>query len=326
MVASRNVSPASAAALGVALSFASVPALADWPARPVRLIAPFAPGGATDALGRVVAHRLTERLGQPVVVENRPGAGGNIGAELVARAAPDGHVLLVGGVPHAIGMTLYRNPGYDLAKDLTAVANIAGFPSLVTVHPSLPVKTVKELIGLARSRPGELTFGSAGSGSPNHMAMELFNSMAKTRMVHVPYKGTGAMIGDLVGGHIQIASVGFPAALPLVKAGRLRVLGVTSAQRSPLLPEVPTIAEQGLAGFDVNSWYGVFGPAGLPRDIVQRLNAEVAAMMGVAEVREKLAALGAEPLLMSPDDFARFVREEIALWAKIVRVSGAKVD
>jgi tripartite-type tricarboxylate transporter receptor subunit TctC len=309
-------------------AFATIPAVQaqDWPGKPVRMIAPFAAGGATDALARIVGQRMTERYGQPVLVENRAGAGGNLGAELVARAAPDGYVLLLGGVPHAIGMSLYRNPGYDLAKDLAAVANLAAFPSMIAVHPTLPVKSVKELIALARARPGELTFGSAGNGSPNHMALELFNSMAKTRMVHVPYKGTGQMIGDLAGGHVQLASVGFPAALPLVKAGRLRVLAVTSRARSPLLPEVPTVAEQGLTGFDVSSWYGVFAPAALPRALVQRLNTELTAMLGVPEVKEKLAGLGAEPMPMAPDEFARFVREEIALWARIVKESGARVE
>ncbi len=298
----------------------------DWPGRPVRLIAPFAAGGATDALARIIGQRLTERHGQPVLVENRAGAGGNLGAELVARAAPDGYVLLLGGVPHAIGMSLYRSPGYDLAKDLAAVANLAAFPSLIAVHPTLPVKSVKALIDLARVRPGELTFGSAGNGSPNHLALELFNSMAKTRMVHVPYKGTGQMIGDLAGGHVQLASVGFPAALPLVKAGRLRVLAVTSRTRSPLLPEIPTVAEQGLAGFDVSSWYGVFAPAALPRPLLQRMNGELTAMLAASEVKEKLTGLGAEPMPMAPDEFARFVREEIALWARIVKESGARAE
>jgi tripartite-type tricarboxylate transporter receptor subunit TctC len=323
----RPLAAVFAVAVAAALSCAPGPLLAqDFPTRPVRLIAPFAPGGATDALARILGQRMTERYGHPVLVENRAGAGGNLGAEIVVKSAPDGHTLLLGGVPHAIGMTLYRNPGYDLAKDLFAVANLAGFPSLVAVHPSLPVKSVQELIGLARAKPAQLTFGSAGNGSPNHMALELFNSMAKTRMVHVPYKGTGQMIGDLVGGHVQLASVGFPAALPLVKAGRLRVLAVTSRARSPLLPEVPTVAEQGLAGFDVNSWYGVFAPAALPRELGQRLATDIAAVMAIPEVKERLAGLGAEPMPMAGDEFARFVRDEIVLWAKIVRESGARVE
>ncbi|MBC7780091.1 MAG: tripartite tricarboxylate transporter substrate binding protein [Proteobacteria bacterium] len=327
-VIDRSAVAAALVALGcVALSGTHGSAEAqEYPARTVRLIAPFAPGGATDALARIVAQRMTERYGQPVVVEYRAGAGGNLGAELVVKSAPDGYTLLLGGVPHAIGMSLYRTPGYDLAKDLSAVANLAGFPSLIAVHPSLPVKSVKELVGLARANPAALTYGSAGNGSPNHMAMELFNSMAKTRMVHVPYKGTGQMIGDLVGGHVQLASVGFPAALPLVKAGRLRVLAVTGSARSPLLPEVPTVAEQGLAGFNVNSWYGVFAPAALPRELAQRLSTDITALMSIAEVRERLAALGAEPMPMAPEEFSRFVRDEIVLWARIVRESGARVE
>ena len=313
-------------AFSVAVAASGVAQAQDWPTRPVRLIAPFAPGGATDALARILAQRMSERYGQPVLVENRAGAGGNLGAELVVKAAPDGYVLLLGGVPHAIGMSLYRSPGYDLAKDLSAVANLAGFPSLIAVHPSLPVKSVKDLVSLARAKPAELTYGSAGNGSPNHMAMELFNSMAKTRMVHVPYKGTGQMIGDLVGGHVQLASVGFPAALPLVKAGRLRAVAVTGRARSPLLPDVPTVAEQGLPGFDVNSWYGVFAPAALPRELAQRLSGDIATLMSAAEAKEKLAALGAEPMPMGPDEFTRHVRDEIVLWARIVRESGARVE
>ena len=298
----------------------------DYPAKPIRMVAPFAPGGATDLLARVVGQKMTERFGQSVLIDNRTGAGGNIGAEIVAKAPPDGYTLLLGGVPHAIGMSLYKKLGYDLAKDLAPVAMIATFPSAIVLHPSLPAKSVKELIALARSQPGQLNFGSAGNGSPNHLALELFNTMARVKMTHVPYKGTGQMVVDLVAGQLQLASMGFPAALQNVKAGKLRVIAVTSAIRSPLLPDVPTVAETGLPGFDVTSWYGVFGPAALPADVTAKLNTEIATMTAAPDVKERLAALGAEPAKMSPDEFGRYVKAEVARWSKVVKDSGARLD
>ena len=306
--------------------FAASASAQDYPTKPIRMVAPFAPGGATDLLARVIGLKMTDRFGQSVLIDNRTGAGGNIGAEIVAKAPPDGYTLLLGGVPHAIGMSLYRKLGYDLTKDLAPVAMIATFPSAIVLHPSLPAKSVKDLIGLARSQPGQLNFGSAGNGSPNHLALELFNTMARVKMTHVPYKGTGQMVVDLVAGQLQLASMGFPAALQNVKAGKLRVIAVTSASRSPLLPEVPTVAETGLPGFDVTSWYGVFGPAALPGDIATRLNGEIAAMTVSPDVKERLAQLGAEPAKMSPDEFGRYVKAEVARWAKVVRESGARID
>jgi tripartite-type tricarboxylate transporter receptor subunit TctC len=269
---------------------------------------------------------MSERFGQPVLIDNRTGAGGNIGAEIVSKAAPDGYTLLLGGVPHAIGMSLYKKLGYDLSKDLAPVAMIATFPSAIVLHPSLPVKSVKELIVLARTQPAQLNFGSAGNGSPNHLALELFSTMARVKMTHVPYKGTGQMAIDLVAGQLQLASMGFPTALQNVKAGKLRVIAVTSATRSPLLPEVPTVAENGLPGFDVSSWYGLFGPAALSPEVANKLNADVAAMVGAAEVKERLAQLGAEPARLTPDEFGRYVKGEVARWAKVVRESGARLD
>ena len=298
----------------------------DYPHKPLRMVAPFAPGGATDTLARIVGQKLHERLGQPVVVDNRAGAGGNIGADLVAKAAPDGYTLLVGGVPHAIAVTLYARLPYDLQKDLAAVAEIATFPSMIVLHPSLPAKSVKELITLAKARPGELNFGSAGNGSPNHLALELFKTVAGVSMVHVPYKGTGQVIGDLLAGQVQLASMGFPTATPHVRSGRLRAIAVTGAVRSPLLPDIPTVSEEGLPGFVVTSWYGVFAPAATPQDIVARLNAEIGQVMAGAEVRQRLAAMGAEPSAKMPAEFAAYVREEIAKWAKVVKDSGAKID
>jgi tripartite-type tricarboxylate transporter receptor subunit TctC len=316
---------------GCALAlFASAAPAQDYPHKPIRLVAPFSPGGATDVLARIVGQKLNERLGQPVVIENRVGAGGNIGAELIAKAAPDGYALLMGGVPHAIGASLYTQLsaklGYDLVKDLAAVAEVASFPSMIVLHPSLPVKSIKELIALAKARPGQLNFGSAGNGSPNHLALELFDTMAGVKMMHIPYKGAGQVVGELIAGQLQLASMGLPVAMPHLQSGKLRAIAVTSAARSPLLADIPTVAEAGLPGFDVTSWYGVFGPAALPRDIVARLNSEIGAAINAPELKERLAALGAEPSRKTPEQFARYVRDEIVKWAKVVRDSGAKLD
>jgi tripartite-type tricarboxylate transporter receptor subunit TctC len=299
----------------------------DYPTKTVRVIAPFAPGGATDLLARLVSQKLTERWKQNVVVDNRPGAGGHIGAELAVRAAPDGYTLVVAGAPHAIGMSLYKKLNYDLAKDLAPVNRLATYPSALVVHPTLPVKSVRELITLARARPGQLNFGSAGSGSPNHLAIELFKTMAKVKMVHVPYKGgSGQMVGDLIAGQVQLASIGLPPAMPHVKSGKLRVIAVTGAERSALLPDTPTVAEAGLPGFDVTSWYAIFGPAAMPKDLVAKANADIAAVLATPDMKERLAASGAKPAPMTPQDLGKLVREEIAKWAKVVADSGARVD
>lgn len=316
------------AAIAVALSCAVAPAAAQtYPTKTVRLIAPFAPGGATDVLARLVAQKLSERWGQTVIVDNRVGAGGHIGAELAARSAPDGYTLLVAGTPHAIGMTLYKKLAYDMAKDLVGANRIATYPSAIAVHPQLPVKNVKDLIALAKSRPGQLNFGSAGVGSPNGLALELFQTMAKVKMVHIPYKGgSGQMVSELISGQVQLASIGLPPSIAFVKSGRLRVIAVTGLERAALLPDVPTVHESGLPGFEVTSWYGVFGPAALPKDLVARLNADVAAILGAADMKEQLSRRGAEPGAMSVDAFNRYVHEEIAKWAKVVKASGATVD
>ena len=316
------------ASLVLALLVAAAASAQDYPARTVRMVAPFAPGGATDVLTRIVSQKLNERWGQTVMVDNRVGASGNIGAEVVAKqSAPDGYTLLVAGAPHAINMSLFKNLRYDLAKDLAPISGIATFPSLIAVHPSLPVRSVKELIALAKARPNELNFGSAGNGSPNHLSMELFKTMAKVSMTHIPYKGgSGQMVTDLIAGQVQLASMGLPPSIPYVKSGRLRAIAVTSAKRSPLLPDLPTVAELGLPGFDVTSWYGVFAPAALPQALLARLNGDVVAVLGTADTKERLSSLGAEPAPMTPDEFGRYVRDEIAKWARVVRESGAKVD
>lgn len=308
-------------------AFTSVCPAQDYPRKAVRVVAPFAPGGATDLLARLVSQKLSERWGQSVLVDNRTGAGGHIGAELAARSPPDGYTLLVAGAPHAIGMSLYKKLNYDLAKDLAPISNLATYPSAIVVHPSLPVKTVKDLVALAKSRPNDLNFGSAGSGSPNHLAIELFKTMAKVTMVHVPYKGgSGQMVVDLLAGQVQLASIGLPPAMPHIKSGKLRVIAVTGAKRSPLLPDAPTVSEAGLPGFDVTSWYGMFGPAALPRELVVKVNGDIASVLMAPDVKDRLASSGAEPAHTTPEDLGKLVREEVAKWAKVVADSGARVD
>lgn len=311
--------------IGVLMGLALSSAAQDYPTRAVRVIDPFSPGGATDVLARVVGQKLTERLGQPFVVENRGGGGGHIGADLVVKSPPNGYTLLVAGVPHAIGMTLYRKLPYDMAKDLTPVTQMATFPSLIVVHPSLPVKSVKELLALAKSRPGELNYG-ANPGSPNHLAMELFNSMGKVKMVLIGYKGAGPVVIDLLAGQLHLASLGVPTVLPQVQAGKVRVIAVTSTTRSPLLPAVPTVSESGLPGYDVSSWYGMYSAARTPGAIVAKLNAEIAAALKAPDVLERLSSLGAQPAPTSPEEFGRITRDEIKRWAKVVQESGARID
>ena len=322
--------------IGVALLAQNVPGLASaqpastgsgqgYPNRTIRVVATFPPGGATDILARMVAQKLNERFGQPVVVENRVGGGGNIGADFVAKSEPDGYTLLLGGVPHAISMSLFSKLPYDFARDLAPVVNLAVFPSLIIVHPSLPVKSIKELLALAKARPGQLNYGGTHA-SPNHLAMELLNSQGGVKMVLISYKGTGQIVSDLVAGHVQIASMGFPAALPMVRAGKLRALAVTSAQRSALLPDVPAVGESGLSGYDVTSWYGIFAPAGTPDAIVTRLYTEIATQFKAPDVTKRLATLGAEAAIKPPAELASFLREDIKKWAAIVKASGAKAE
>jgi tripartite-type tricarboxylate transporter receptor subunit TctC len=299
----------------------------DFPTKLVRIVAPMGAGGSTDVLTRIIGQKLGERWGQIVLVENRVGASGNLGSEMVARAAPDGYTLLMGSATNAINMSLFRDLRYDLAKDLTPIAPVATFPLLLLVHPSVPVKTVKELIALAKARPNDFNFGSAGNGSPNHLCLELFKTMGKVSMTHIPYKGgSGQVVNDLLAGQIQLASMGLPPSIPFVKAGRLRAIAITSASRSPFLPDVPTVSEAGLPGFEVSSWFGLFGPAGLPRPIVTKVNRDVVAALAEPDVKDRLGTLGAEPMSMSVEEFTRFVQNDIGKWAKIVKASGATAD
>ncbi|MCC6535634.1 MAG: tripartite tricarboxylate transporter substrate binding protein [Burkholderiales bacterium] len=307
------------------MALAGATAAQDYPNRAVRVIDPFSPGGATDVLARIVSQKLTANLGQPFVVENRAGGGGHIGADIVAKSPPNGYTLLVAGVPHAIGMTLYQKLPYDLARDLAPITQLATFPSMIVANPALPVKSMKDLLALARARPGEINFG-ANPGSPNHLAMELINTMAQVKMVHIGYKGAGPVVNDLLAGQLQVASVGIPTGLAQVQAGRLRAIAVTGPKRSALLPAVPTVMESGLPGYDVQSWYGMFCAPGTPGEIVAKLNSEIAAVLRAPDVVERLAKLGAEPAPTTPEQLGRITREEIKRWAKVVVESGAKVD
>lgn len=311
--------------IALLLCVAAPTAAQDYPSKPIRMVVPFSPGGSTDLLARLMGQKLTERMGQPVVVENRAGGGGHIGAEVVVKAPPDGYTLLTAGIPQAIGMSLFKKVSYDMAKDLAPVTLLAMFPSVIAVHPSLPVKSIKDLIALAKARPGQLNFG-ANPGSPNHLSMELLNVLGKVKMVHVPYKGAGPVVIDLVAGHLHVASMGLPSAMSMVQAGKLRPIAVTSSSRVATLPDVPTVQEGGVANYNVTSWYGIFGPSALPGGIVKRLHAELTAALKDATVLQRLATVGAEPSGKGPEEFGRFVREEIGNWAKVVKASGATVN
>ena len=315
-------------ACGLLLAMAATGAWAQaYPARPIRIVVPFPAGGATDLLARAVAQKLTEAWGQSVVVDNRPGAGGNIGSELVARAAPDGYTLEMGTVgTHAINASLYAKMPYDHVKDFAPVILVAGVPNVLVINPALPVNSVPALIAYAKANPGKLNFASSGSGTSIHLSGELFKVMAGVQMTHVPYKGSAPALQDLLGGQVQVMFDNLPPSLPQIKAGKLRALAVTSATRAPALPDVPTIGESGLPGYEASSWFGVLAPAGTPPAIIAKLNAEIAAWLATPEAKEKMLALGANAAGGSPEDFAKHIAAETAKWQRVVRESGAKVD
>ena len=299
----------------------------DYPSKPIRLVVPFAAGGATDVLARLVGERLTASLGQQVVVDNRPGAGGNIGSDLVARAEPDGYTILMGAVgTHAINPSLYPKMPYDPVKDFAPVTLVASVPNVLVVNPEVPANSVQELIDLAKAKPGELNFASSGNGTSIHLSGELFKAMTGTDIVHVPYKGSGPAVTDLLGGQVQMMFDNMPSSLPHVKAGKLRALGVTSAKRSPALPEVPTIAEAGVPGYDATSWFGILAPAGTPEPVVTRLQGAIVQALGEPEMRQRMADLGAEPVGDTPAEFGQFIAAEIAKWAKVVNDAGVKLE
>ena len=302
------------------------PAQVQYPNKPVRLVLPFPPGGGTDTLGRVVGAKLSDSLGQQVVIENRPGAGANIGAEVVAKSVPDGYTLLMGNIAHAINVTLYSKLGYDLQKDLAPVSLLASTPNIVVVHPSVPATSVKELIAVAKARPGQLDFASSGSGSSAHLAGELFSNLAGIKMTHVPYKGGGPAVIALLGGQVSVGFATTPSVINHVKSGKLRGLAVTGARRSPSSPELPTVSESGLPGFEVVGWYGLLVPSGTSREIVSRLHAESVKLLKLPDVKERLDATGFEPIGTTPDEFGAYIRSEVEKWAKVVKASGIRAD
>jgi tripartite-type tricarboxylate transporter receptor subunit TctC len=299
----------------------------DYPNRPVRWIVPFAPAGPTDLMSRAVAEKLSQRLGQQFVVDNRAGAGGNIGAEVVAKAAPDGYTLMIGHVgTHAINVTLYPRIAFDPVRDFTPITLIATLPLALVVHPSVPAKDAKELIAHAKARPGQLNFASAGNGGPTHLTGELLKSSAGIDIVHVPYKGNAAALLDLVAGRVQMMFSNMLTAMPHVRAGKLRAIGISSAKRSPQAPELPTIAESGVPGFAAVPWYGVLGPPGLPRPIVSKLNTEIARALAQPDMHERFVAQGVDLQSSTPEQFAALIKSEVIKWRKVVRDAGAKVD
>jgi tripartite-type tricarboxylate transporter receptor subunit TctC len=299
----------------------------SWPARPIRIIAAQSPGGVTDMLARTVAQKFSEAWKQPVVVENRAGAGGAIGTEVAVKSAADGYTLLLSSAgPIVINPGLYPKLGYDPLRDLTPIVFVAASPLMLVVHPSVPATSVKALVALARAQPDRLSYGSGGNGSPAHLTAELFKSTTGTNIVHVPFKGSAPSVLALVGGQIDLSFTTIVISIPQVKAGRLRALAVTSPQRSRAVPALPTMIEAGVAAFESQQWFGLFGPAALPKDLVVRLHAETARIMENTELRERLAADGGEPAAMSAEQFAAFIRADAARWAQVIKTSGATAD
>jgi tripartite-type tricarboxylate transporter receptor subunit TctC len=298
-----------------------------WPTKPVRIIIPFPAGGTTDILARVAAQKLTESLGQQVVPDNRPGAAGNIGTELVAKAPPDGYTLLTApGSTLTIHPSLYAKLGFDPLKDFAPVTILAAVPNLLVVHPSLPARNVKELIALAKAKPGQLNYASTGAGQSTHLSMELFKTMGGVKITHVPYKGSAPAVTDLLGGHVSLMFDNMPSALPHVKAGKLRALAVSSLKRSPTAPEIPSVAESGLPGFEVSVWFAVLAPAATPKPILDRLNQVLVKALQAPDVRERLASQGAEPIGNTPEQFTQQMKRDLAKWAKVVKDADIRLD
>ncbi len=316
------------AALLVGMSLGAGSALAAYPDKPIRLVVPFPPGGATDVIGRIMAQRLTIALGQSVVVDNRGGASGNIGAEMVVKAPPDGYTLLLGAVTsHSINQTLEKPTiRYVFEKDLVPVALVGSVPLVFVVNPSVPVQTLKELIAYAKAKPGDLSFASSGAGGPQRLAAELFKRSAGVDLIHVPYKGSGPAMTDLIGGQVLTMVETVPAALPHIKSGKLRALAVTTASRISMLPDTPTAGEAGLPGFEVSSMFGVLAPAGTPRDIINRLNTEIMKQLALPEVKEQMLSQGAYTMTTTPEQAATRIHQEVEMWARVIREANVKPD
>jgi tripartite-type tricarboxylate transporter receptor subunit TctC len=314
------------AALALLASFPGAPLAQDYPSRPVRLVVPFSPGAGTDAISRILAQKMSESLGQQIVVDNRPGAGGTIGTEIVAKATPDGYTLLFSPASFAINPGLYRKLSFDTEKDFVPISVVASLPVVLAVEASVPARSVAELVALAKARPGQLTIASAGNGTVFHLTAEMFKQAAGIDLVHVPFKGGAPAIAALVGGQVNMAFETSLTVQPHVKSGRLRALAVASARRAAVLSDVPTLAEAGYPGILAENWYGMYVPAGTPRDISARLYAELTRAVASPDVREKLGAQGAEIRENTPEQSAAFVKAEMAKWAKVIKDSGAKID
>jgi tripartite-type tricarboxylate transporter receptor subunit TctC len=314
------------ATLLLAAVLSSAPQAQTYPAKPIRLVVPFPPGGPTDILGRAIGAKLSEAMGQPVIIDNRSGAGGGVGADNVAKSAPDGYTILLGTTgTHTINPNLYTKLAYDPIKDFVPVTLVVTYINILVVNPNVPARNVAELVALARQKPGEITFGSAGNGSSNHLSGELLATMTGTKLQHVPYKGSGPALNDVIAGQINFMFDQYSTVAPQIKAGKLRALGIANRQRHKLMPDVPAIAES-VPGFEVSAWYGVFVAAGTPRDIVNRLNTEFVRIMNLPDIRERMLALGWDPVTNTPEQFAAQIKSELAIWADVVKKSGAKVD
>lgn len=299
----------------------------SYPARPLRMIVPFPPAGATDVLARLVGEELGRRLGQPVIIDNRPGAGGNIGAQLAAKAEPDGYTLLMAPTSvYSIAMTLYREPGFDLSRDFAPVSSVANVPHVLVANPTLPISGLRELIELARAKPGELTIASQGTGTVSHLEADMLQQMAGIELTHVPYKGSAPALVDLLGGRTQIMFDSIASSMPQIRAGKLKAIGVAADKRASVLPDVPTLAESGLPGYRAESLLGILVPARTPRPVVERLNREVAALLSDPKTRQTLIERGFEPLSSTPQQYAERIRADLATWAKVVKASGAQVE
>jgi tripartite-type tricarboxylate transporter receptor subunit TctC len=297
-----------------------------FPARPVRMVAAFAPGGSVDVVARLLAQKLAENWGQQVVVDNRPGAGGNVSAEIVARAPNDGHTIYICSASFVVNPSLYGKTLYDPVRDFAPVSLVSRVQNVLVAHPALPARSVKELIALAKAKPGQIYYASTGAGTSGHLVMELFKSTAGIDLVHVPYKVIGQAQADLMGGQVSLWFPTAPGALPHIQAGRMRALAVAGAKRSPALPELPTVSEAGVPGFEASTWYALLAPANTPQNIVAKLNGEVVRILKQPEVHERLTAMGIEIVGGSPDELARHIRSEIPKWARVVKQSGARVD
>jgi tripartite-type tricarboxylate transporter receptor subunit TctC len=314
-----------AASIGACLCPSHAPAQ-SYPARPVRFIVAFAPGGSVDVVARVVGQKLGERLGQQVVIDNRPGAGGNVSAEIAARAAPDGYTIYISSASLVANASLYRKIAYDPIKDFAPITLLASAQSVLVAHPGFPAKTVKDLIALAKKSPGKINYASPGSGSSGHLTMELFKSMAGIDLVHVPYKVMSQLQSDVIAGQIPLAFSTIPGALPHIQSGRMLPLAVSGARRSPALPNVPTVAEAGVPGYEAATWYPVLAPAGTPKAIVDALNAHLVAIVKAPDVQERFVSTGVEPIGSTPQELAAHIKSELRKWAKVVQLSGARVD